>query len=235
MSTIRPGTPTRWRAQEDGGRRSLADGAGPQHTQRGEAQLPDNFTCGEMSRDVVASRSWLTRSALFTGVSWRDPDSNRGHHDFQSCHQVSRTCRFAGGNRWASGYLWPHHSRKIRDCSALLGQQIELLAQTSEMAKRDAADPREPRDICSVCRETGLAIFEVRITTNSTAGTGRRSESSGSLAATHSPLRDARCSKRDRQPAHGAALVPRKPGPTDISDRRDALVTQERVHVPFVP
>jgi hypothetical protein len=37
------------------------------------------------------------RTSLFAATSrWRDPDSNRGHHDFQMCGPVSESALFAG-------------------------------------------------------------------------------------------------------------------------------------------
>jgi len=42
----------------------------------------------------------LHESGLFTGISrWRDPDSNRGHHDFQSCGVVSESAGLQGFRR----------------------------------------------------------------------------------------------------------------------------------------
>jgi Phage integrase family len=58
--------------------------------ERARRELPGRF------RDVEAQRGrWLEPGETALQGGWRDPDSNRGHHDFQMCTDYSESRRFA--------------------------------------------------------------------------------------------------------------------------------------------
>ena len=78
--------------------------------------------------EVSAKHLLLENRAATPNVGWRDPDSNRGHHDFQSCFLDARVPRIAGDShdprRLAPVDTFPDFAsvcRSLRPTKAVVG------------------------------------------------------------------------------------------------------------------
>src|SRR4051794_31141871 len=94
--------------------------------------------------DAAPSASLAAVRAARVSRLWRDPDSNRGHHDFQSCGLVFESALFAGlfGDREgsASVRVFPHFATVCRAKGPTAGS-VGLFAWSLRCACRAALRP----------------------------------------------------------------------------------------------
>jgi hypothetical protein len=87
---------------------------------------------------------------------WRDPDSNRGHHDFQSCGLLSRTARETPGKHDHSGWSSSRvNVRRFRPIPPGSGDGGRLISRSRGSVDGSIRQPRRgsPRRLRRVRRD----------------------------------------------------------------------------------